>query len=307
MFLLHHFRSDSFCDVYSIRNRLYHFRWFIITNLLTVYRSQRCRSIIRSGRILKCRMMRMTLILTSTLPLFSGALGISISHYRSKLCFDNRFFRWRHQARLERMAEQKIEKEELEKKKGTTSSKIEVRIWNFEICWFLNISNDDLGSEQEVGRFFIVWGREESGGSWNCWDQEARGGFQKERGWARGTTFSVSFFIVDCFKEKERLQPWNVDTIGTVKIDKTRITKVGEKKPETKNISDEEDSKRMYKYFDEHESKLKVFSRLEGLDKTEEYMLEVSIQRWYHWFNIVIIVSPSCFGIRCQLDYYRGP
>lgn len=88
--------------------------------------------------------------------------------------------------------------------------------------------------------------------------------------------------IVDCFKEKERLQPWNVDTIGTVKMDKTRITKVGEKKPETKNISDEEDSKRMYKYFDEHESKLKVFSRLEGLDKTEEYMLEVSIQRWYH-------------------------
>lgn len=47
---------------------------------------------------------------------------------------DNRFFRWRHQARLERMAEQKIEKEELEKKKGTTNSKIEVRLRNFSIC-----------------------------------------------------------------------------------------------------------------------------------------------------------------------------
>ncbi|KAF8361853.1 cdc-37 [Pristionchus pacificus] len=149
-------------------------------------------------------------------------------------------FRWRHQARLERMAEQKIEKEELEKKKGTTSSKIEDL--NKKLADSSLSEEEKKAAEAEIAE---IKKQEED--------------FRKKEAE---------------LEEKERLQPWNVDTIGTVKIDKTRITKVGEKKPETKNISDEEDSKRMYKYFDEHESKLKVFSRLEGLDKTEEYMLE---------------------------------
>ena len=39
-------------------------------------------------------------------------------------------FRWRHQARLERMAEKKQQKEEIEKGKETSSSKMKVRLQN---------------------------------------------------------------------------------------------------------------------------------------------------------------------------------
>ncbi|GMS84775.1 hypothetical protein PENTCL1PPCAC_6950, partial [Pristionchus entomophagus] len=149
-------------------------------------------------------------------------------------------FRWRHQARLERMAEQKLEKEELDKQKGNTNSKIEDL--NKKLADSSISEEEKKKAEAEIAE---IKRQEEE--------------FRKKEAE---------------LEEKERLQPWNVDTIGTVKMDKSRITKVGEKKPETKTMSEEEDSKRMYKYFEDHESKLKTFSRIEGLEKTEEYMLE---------------------------------
>ncbi|GMR37077.1 hypothetical protein PMAYCL1PPCAC_07272, partial [Pristionchus mayeri] len=164
-------------------------------------------------------------------------------------------FRWRHQARLERMAEQKLEKEELDKQKDKTVSKFEELNKKLEDS---SISEEERKkAETEIAE---IKKQEEE--------------FRKKEAE---------------LEEKERLQPWNVDTIGTVKMDKSRINKVGEKKPETKTISEEEDTKRMYKYFEDHESKLKTFSRIEGLGKAEEYMLEYPLLASEYAVNWVTI------------------
>ncbi|VDO97164.1 unnamed protein product [Heligmosomoides polygyrus] len=116
-------------------------------------------------------------------------------------------FRWRHQARLERMAEKKQKKEEIEKNKTKSYSRMEV--WRFHV---------------------------EDG-------------------------------------EQERLEPWNVDTIGHEAFSYSRINKVGEKKPPPK-LSDEEDSKRMTNFFDQNESLIQEYGKLKSLEESEEFILE---------------------------------
>ena len=52
----------------------------------------------------------------------------------------------------------------------------------------------------------------------------------------------INFAIL---QEQERLEPWNVDTIGREAFSSSRINKIGEKKPTQQTLNDEEDSKRM--------------------------------------------------------------
>ncbi|KAH7706973.1 Hsp90 co-chaperone Cdc37 [Aphelenchoides avenae] len=77
-------------------------------------------------------------------------------------------------------------------------------------------------------------------------------------------------------EEKERLQPWNVDTIGHEAWSKSIINKAADKKktPEPAKVDEEEDSKRMTKYFQENESLLQKYALLDGFDKCEEFLLE---------------------------------
>ncbi|VDM56409.1 unnamed protein product [Angiostrongylus costaricensis] len=132
---------------------------------------------------------------------------------------------WRHQARLERMAEKKQKKEEIEKNKSTSNSKIEAIL----IYTLYTLKASLIVTSPEV----MTW-------------QDL---------------------------EQERLEPWNVDTIGHEAFSSSRINKVGEKKPPPK-ISDEEDTKRMTNFFDQNESLIQEYGKLNSLEESEEFILE---------------------------------
>ncbi|KAI1727800.1 cdc37 hsp90 binding domain-containing protein [Ditylenchus destructor] len=134
-------------------------------------------------------------------------------------------FRWRHQARLERMAEQKQAKEELEANKSSINNKIE------EIEGKLNDAS--LEEKEEFLR--------------------------KEKD----------------LEEQERLQPWNVDTIGHEAWSKSIINKPKDK-ANIEELKEDEDEyhKKVLKYFEDNESLLKKFSSLSGFDQVEAFLLE---------------------------------
>uniref|UniRef100_A0A7E4WAI4 Hsp90 chaperone protein kinase-targeting subunit n=1 Tax=Panagrellus redivivus TaxID=6233 RepID=A0A7E4WAI4_PANRE len=149
-------------------------------------------------------------------------------------------FRWRHQARLERMAEMKQAKEEVDQGK----TKVKSRMQQIEE----KLETTDLDEKERIK---LTLEREEI----KKQEEEFR---RKEKELA----------------DKERLAPWNVDTIGHDGVDKTVVNKVAEKKPEKKPVDEEEDSKRMLDYFNKHESLLKKFSTTKGFDKTEEMLVD---------------------------------
>lgn len=150
-------------------------------------------------------------------------------------------FRWRHQARLERMAETKQQKEEIESVKKNIFTKvkdIEKKLKNSSIS-----EKERINLELEKKQIK---------------DQEDEY-IKKERE----------------LEEKERLQPWNVDTIGHEVWSKSIINKATDKKQTSEPKEDEEESyKKMVKYFENNESLLMEFSLLEGFEKLEAFLLE---------------------------------
>jgi cell division cycle protein 37 len=76
--------------------------------------------------------------------------------------------------------------------------------------------------------------------------------------------------------DKERLQPWNVDTIGKEAWSKSIINKPKEKeqkKPVAK-VDEEEEHRRCLNYYRDNDKLLKKLALLEGFDRMEEHMLE---------------------------------
>ncbi|EFO99083.1 hypothetical protein GCK72_007996 [Caenorhabditis remanei] len=145
-------------------------------------------------------------------------------------------YRWRHQARLERMAEKKMEKEALEKEKKTTSKKmqeLEKKLADASVDSKSSIQQqiDEVKAQEEAWR-----------------KKEAE------------------------LEEKERLEPWNVDTIGHEAFSTSRINKITEKKPEVKK-TDEEDSHDMASFFEKNESLLERIGTLKGGAKATEILL----------------------------------
>lgn len=149
-------------------------------------------------------------------------------------------FRWRHQARLERMAEQKMKKEELEKNMGTTSMKMT------ELQKKLDDTSLDEQEKQKVESEIAELNKQEE--EWRKKEKE--------------------------LEDAERLAPWNVDTIGQEAFSSSRINKINEKKPEPPKLSDEEDSKRMAKFFEDNEDLLQQYGRLKDLSSSEQFILE---------------------------------
>uniref|UniRef100_A0AC34RR74 Hsp90 chaperone protein kinase-targeting subunit n=1 Tax=Panagrolaimus sp. JU765 TaxID=591449 RepID=A0AC34RR74_9BILA len=149
-------------------------------------------------------------------------------------------FRWRHQARLERMAEMKQEKEEVESGKN----KVKTRLQQIEEL----LAKPDLEEKEKIKL------------------ELEKNDIIKEEEKFRAKEKELA--------DKERLQPWNVDTIGHETWSKSIINKASDKKePPKAKIDDEEDNKRMLDYFKKNESLLKEFSLLEGFDKTEEFLI----------------------------------
>ncbi|EZA51720.1 hypothetical protein DMN91_003611 [Ooceraea biroi] len=150
-------------------------------------------------------------------------------------------FRWRHQARLERMEERKKEQEEHERKKAETLKKL--KDMKEKLAKLENEKNDsaDLTTLKKVLQDL---------------EDEERKIQNKE----------------DEMKKKERLVPWNVDTIGQDGFTKTVINTKPARKDEDAGLSDEEKEKRMKQFVKENEKKLKEFGMLRKYDDSKKFL-----------------------------------
>uniref|UniRef100_A0A0N5AHJ4 Hsp90 chaperone protein kinase-targeting subunit n=1 Tax=Syphacia muris TaxID=451379 RepID=A0A0N5AHJ4_9BILA len=149
-------------------------------------------------------------------------------------------FRWRHQARLERMAEKQQQKESIAKGKSTACKRME------EIEQKLR---DTTLEEKE--RVKLELEKDEI-------KKQEEEYLRKEKE----------------LEEKERLEPWNVDTIGHEAFSVTRINKITDKKPEPPKLSDEEENKRMSSFFSTNGDLLDELGKIESFDETEKFLLE---------------------------------
>lgn len=147
-------------------------------------------------------------------------------------------FRWRHQARVERMEEQKKEREEIEKNKKKTLQEINEVKQQIE-----KIKSDgkDVSELQTKLDKLLV--------------EEDKIKKKEEE-----------------FKAKERVTPWNVDTISNPGFTKTVINKPPARKQE--QLSEEEREKRMQAFIKEHEKLLKEFGMLRKYDDSRRFLLE---------------------------------
>lgn len=75
-------------------------------------------------------------------------------------------------------------------------------------------------------------------------------------------------------EKKERLTPWNVDTIGQDGFTKTVINTQAPRKDEETSLSDEEKEKRMKQFVKENEKKLKQFGMLRKYDDSKKFLQE---------------------------------
>lgn len=78
----------------------------------------------------------------------------------------------------------------------------------------------------------------------------------------------------DEMKKKEKLTPWNVDTIGTDGFTKTVINKRSSRKDDDAGLSDEEKEKQMKQFVKENEKKLKEFGVLRKYDDSKKFLSE---------------------------------
>lgn len=146
-------------------------------------------------------------------------------------------FRWRHQARVERMEESKREKEVLEKKKSDNDKKI-------------NSVTDELRVAREQNK--------------DITDLEKKlKELEKE-------SETIKKEIVE-FEKKEKLQPWNVDTISKPGFAKTVINKKPQH-PQKEELSEEEKEKRMKQFIKDNEKDLKHFGMLRKYDDSRTFL-----------------------------------
>lgn len=151
-------------------------------------------------------------------------------------------FRWRHQARIERMEERKKEHEEHERKKAETLRKLNdtkeklARLENKQ-------DSADLTTLKKVIQDL---------------EEEEKKIKEKE----------------EEMEKKEKLTPWNVDTIGQDGFTKTVINKKPPRNEDDSSLSDEEKEKRMKQFVKENEKKLKEFGMLRKYDDSKKFLSE---------------------------------
>ncbi|XP_025206509.1 hsp90 co-chaperone Cdc37 [Melanaphis sacchari] len=146
-------------------------------------------------------------------------------------------FRWRHQARIERMEEIKREQQELEIKKKTFQEKYE------ETKNKLLTVGQEGKNKKEL---------EEALSALSVEEEELK---KRE----------------EEFKVKEKVMPWNVDTISKPGFTKT-IVNTPKPPPTEENLTEEEKAKRLETFINENKSKLKVFGMLRKYKDSQEYL-----------------------------------
>lgn len=75
-------------------------------------------------------------------------------------------------------------------------------------------------------------------------------------------------------KRKEKLTPWNVDTIGQDGFTKTVINSRPPRREDDSGLSDEEKEKRMKQFVKENEKKLKEFGMLRKYEDSRKFLNE---------------------------------
>lgn len=75
-------------------------------------------------------------------------------------------------------------------------------------------------------------------------------------------------------EKKERLTPWNIDTIGQDGFTKTVINTKPARKGDDSSLSDEEKEKQMKQFVKDHEKKLKEFGMLRKYDDSKIFLQE---------------------------------
>ncbi|CAD7004099.1 hsp90 co-chaperone Cdc37 [Ceratitis capitata] len=145
-------------------------------------------------------------------------------------------FRWRHQARVERMAEMEREKEEFKKKKQSYQARlmdVKERIQKKD--------GDEAQLKKELEKI----------------EKEGKDLDRQEE---------------DLVK-KERKAPWNVDTISKPGFEKTVLNKKAARKPD-ENLSEEEKEARMKKFVKENEKLCKQYGMLRKYDDSKRFLQE---------------------------------
>ncbi|XP_031835885.1 cell division cycle protein 37 [Nomia melanderi] len=152
-------------------------------------------------------------------------------------------FRWRHQARVERMEERRREQMEHEKKKAETLQKL--KDTKEKLAKLENEQKDsaDLTALKQVLQDL---------------EQEEKKIKQVE----------------DEISKKEKLTPWNVDTISQDGFTKTVINTRSPLKDDESGLSDEEKEKRLKQFVKDNEKKLKTFGMLRKYDDSKKFLSE---------------------------------
>jgi len=148
-------------------------------------------------------------------------------------------FKWRHEARVERMKEAEKEKETLENERTNTQKRlaeIQAKLRESDVS-----GNVDLSS-LKVELYEL---------------EKQQAEFKKKE---------------EELSKKEKLAPWNVDTISKAGFSKTVINKPAAKKKE--ELTDEEREERQRKFTKENEKLLKKFGLLRKYDDSKVFLQE---------------------------------
>lgn len=146
-------------------------------------------------------------------------------------------FRWRHQARVERMEEQKNEKDKLEaQKKLTEQKKKEIKA--------------KIASEQTTNKDVL---KKEL----DSIEKEAKKLEIEEQN----------------LKKKEQAEPWNVDTISQPAFSKTIINNKPER-PNYDDMSEDEKEKHMKQFVKDNEKMMKKYGMLKKFDDSKKFLMD---------------------------------
>lgn len=148
-------------------------------------------------------------------------------------------FRWRHQARLERMAEKEKELEKIKKEREMYENQVKG----------LKIKLQSAGPDSSTDMSSIKQALSEL---------EKKGdelvSKQKE------------------IEKKEKLEPWNVDTISSDGFSKTVINKLDPRHSE--NLTEEEKEKRMKEFVKKNETNIKKYGMFRNFDDSRRFLME---------------------------------
>ncbi|XP_022105979.1 hsp90 co-chaperone Cdc37-like [Acanthaster planci] len=148
-------------------------------------------------------------------------------------------FRWRHQARLDRMDEAKKEKERVENESLQVKVKLEQTRKQLEELKTSGNTDKINKVEEELHDL------EEQTKKWREKEEE--------------------------LAKKEKLTPWNVDTLSHDGFSSTRINKY---KPKEEEMTEEELDKKQARFVQKHEKDIKTYGMYRRWDDTGDFLLE---------------------------------